>query len=182
MGLSRAIPGLLLALFCVRALAVAPAVDAPLPPLNIAERGELTLVGNDVKFVPWRSDANPGKVHIVQYFGASMSDSKIFEPVTDMLEKDLPPDTVHVTTVLNLDAAVWGTTGFVMSELEKNKRLHPRATIVVDDKGQGVTAWDLGKPGVGLFVLDKQGVVKFSALHALSETEMASVMALLRGN
>jgi YtfJ family uncharacterized protein len=180
MVMSRSISGLLMALCCVRALAVAPAVDSPLPPLNITERGEITQSGDKFDFIPWRSDVNPGKVHIVQYFGASMSDSEIFKPVTDLLEKSVPPGTVHVTTILNLDAALWGTTGFVISELEKNKRMHPQATIVVDDKGQGVVEWELGEAGLGLLVLDKNGIVKYFTREGLSEAELASVMALVR--
>jgi len=180
MAISRAMLALLITLLCVRVFAAAPAVDAPLPPLAITERGEITLAGDEFTFVPWRSDVNPGKVHVVQYFGATMSDSEIFKPLTDLLEKSLPPGTVHVTTILNLDAALWGTTGFVMSELEKNKRIHPQATIVVDDKGQGVVEWALGKEGLGLIVMDEQGVVKYFSRQALSETELASVMELVR--
>lgn len=179
MAISRVAFGVLIALCCVRALAVAPTVDSPLPPLNITERGEITLSGDTFGFAPWRSDVNPGKVHVLQYFGASISDSEIFKPVTDLLEKTVPPGTVHVTTILNLDAALWGTTGFVMSELEKNKRVHPQATIVVDDKGQGVVEWDLGEKGLGLIVMDAKGIVKYFTRQALSETELASVMELV---
>jgi YtfJ family uncharacterized protein len=182
MALSRTLLALLITLFCVSAFAVAPAVDAPLPPLAIKERGELTLAGDDFKFVPWNLNASPGKVHVVQYFGATMSDSEVFKPVTDLLEKSFPPGSVLVTTILNLDAALWGTTGFVMSELEKNKRIHPQATIVVDEKGQGVTDWELGKDGRGLIVTDAQGTVKYFSRQALNETELASVMELLRAS
>jgi len=173
---------LLLSVICVHALAGAPTVDAPLPPLNITERGELTMSGDDFTFVPWRSDVNPGKVHVIQYFGATMSDSEIFKPFTDLLDKSVPHGTVHVTTVLNLDAALWGTTGFVMSELEKNKRIHPQATMVVDEKGQGVVEWDLGKAGTGFLVMDKNGIVKYFTRQAMSEAELASVMELVRAN
>lgn len=182
MTITRAISALLLTLMCTLAQAGAPTVDSPLPPLNVTERGELTMSGDDFKFVPWRSDVNPGKVHVIQYFGATMSDSEIFKPFTDLLEKSVPPGTVHVTTVLNLDAALWGTTGFVMSELEKNKRVHPQATMVVDDKGQGVTEWDLGKAGTGFIVMDKNGIVKYFTRQAMSETELASVMELVKAN
>lgn len=182
MALSRALLAFVTTLLCVSAFAGAPVVDAPLPPLAIAARGELTLSGDEFKFVPWSLNANPGSVHVVQYFGATMSDSEIFKPVTDLLEKSFPPGSVLVTTILNLDAALWGTTGFVMSELEKNKRIHPQATIVVDDKGQGVTDWELGKEGRGLIVTDAQGVVKYFSRQALSDTELAAVMELLRAN
>ncbi len=182
MTISRLLPGLILAFCCGGSFAAAPTVDAPLSELNISERGELTMSGDDFKFVPWRSDANLGKVHVIQYFGATMSDSKIFEPFTDLLQKSMEPGVIHVTTVLNLDAAMWGTTGFVISELEKNKRLHPDSTMVVDDDGTGLVEWDLGEAGSGLIITDDKGVVKYFTRKAMSEDEMAAALALIQAN
>jgi uncharacterized protein len=182
MPLSRLLCSLVLVLACGTTLAAAPAVNSPLPLLAISERGELIKTGDDFSFVPWRSDTNPGTVHVVQYFGASQAASETFKPFTDLLQSSLPPGTAHVTTVLNLDAAMWGTTGFVISELKKNKRIHPDATLVVDDKGTGVGAWDLGKDGAGLMVLDKQGIVKYFTRKALSEQELAATLELVRAN
>jgi uncharacterized protein len=182
MKVSRVLAALVLTLVCRNALAAAPNVGAPPPLLNITERGELTMSGDDFSFVPWRSDTNPGKVHVVQYFAASMSARDTFKPVTDMLEKSVTPGSVHVTTVLNLDAALFGTTGFVISELKKNKKIHPLATMVVDDKGLGIGVWDLGEDGAGLMILDKQGVVKYFTRKALSEQELAAALELIRAN
>ncbi|HEY6132248.1 MAG TPA: YtfJ family protein [Halioglobus sp.] len=182
MAISRMLCSLVLGFVCTTALATAPTVDSPLPLLVIGERGELIVSGDDFSFVPWRSDTNPGKVHVVQYFGANQSDSKVFEPFTDLLQKSLEPETVHVTTVLNLEAALWGTTGFVMSELKKNKRIHPLATLVVDDKGIGVTEWELGKAGTGLVVMDEKGIVKYFTRQAMSEQDMAAMLELARSS
>ena len=93
------------------------------------------MSGDDFSFVPWRSDIDPGKVHVMQYFGATMGDRRPFKPFTDLLQRAWTRY-LHVTTVLNLDAAMWGTTGFVVSELKKNKRIHPQATMVLDDEGK----------------------------------------------
>ena len=174
------ITALCLALGSITTLAGAPTIDAPLPVLKITERGELTMNGDDFSFVPWSSATNPGKVHIIQYFGANMGDSKVFEPVTDMLETSVEPGTVHVSTVLNLQAALWGTTGFVLSELEKNKKIHPQATMVVDDEGTGVAEWELGEAGTGLIVMDDKGIVKYFNRKSLTEEELASTMKLIR--
>ena len=87
-----------------------------------------------------------------------------------------------MTTVLNLDAAMWGTTGFVVSELKKNKRVHPQATMVLDDDGSGVVEWDLGAAGTGLIIANKEGVVKFFTPKALNEGEMAATVELIRTN
>ena len=65
-----------------RLLAGAPAVGAPLPVLEIADRGELTMSGDEFSFVPWSSDTNPGTVHVIQYFGANLGDRDVFAPFT----------------------------------------------------------------------------------------------------
>ncbi|MEZ5573365.1 MAG: YtfJ family protein [Halioglobus sp.] len=182
MTLPRVVLSFALALACAAALASAPAVNAPLPVLNISERGELTMSGDDFTFIPWRSDSHLGKVQVVQYFGATMGDSKIFKPFTDLLAKSFEPGVVQVTTILNLDAAMWGTTGMVVSELQKNKRLHPQATMVVDDKGRGVAEWGLDKSGAGLFIIDDKGTVKYFTQQAMSDNDLTAALAVVRAN
>jgi hypothetical protein len=180
MAIFRFIFSLAFAFVCSNALASTPTVGAPLPLLNITERGEIVMNGDDFAFVPWRSDIGPGKAHVIQYFGATMGDRDLFEPFTDLLQANLEPGSYHVTTILNLDAAMWGTTGLVISELEKNKRLHPQATMVVDNEGLGVKEWNLGKAGTGIIVLDDKGIVQYFSLGAPTEKEMASALELMR--
>ncbi len=182
MSMSRMLSSLVLMLICGTALAAAPSVDAPLPVLSISERGELTLTGDDVSFVPWRSDTNAGTVHVVQYFAATQAASETFKPFTDLLEANFPPGTIHVTTILNLDAAMWGTTPFVIAELKKNKRIHPKASMVVDDKGTGVIEWGLGKEGAALLIMDQKGVVKYFTRQAMSEQEITATLQLMKSN
>lgn len=182
MAILQLMSGFVLALVCAGAFAAAPTVDAPLPPLSISERGELTLASGDFSFVPWSSDAAAGKVQVIQYFGATMKDSETFKPFTDLLDSTFEPGTVGVITVLNLDAAMWGTTPFVLSELEKNKRVYPDATMVVDEKGTGVGVWELGESGSGLIITDAKGVVKFFTRQTLSAEEMTAALELIRAN
>ena len=169
------------ALFAVvlTAQAEPPATDTTLPELVISERGELVMNGDDFTYATWRSDRSPGTVHVLQYFAGTMSASKIFEPFTDALQS-LEPGTVHVTTIINLDAATWGTSGFVVSELKKNKKKHPDATMVLDEEGIGVKHWDLGKEGAGLFIVDTQGKILFFSRDALTEEELQGNLDLIR--
>jgi YtfJ family uncharacterized protein len=162
------------------ALAGVPKVGAPLPTLKIAERGELTMSGDDFSYVPWTSETNPGKVHVIQYFGANLGDRDVFQPFTDLLQESVEPGAVHVSTVLNMDAALWGTTGFVLSELEKNKKMHPLATMVLDEEGTGVDTWELGEDGTGLIVMDDKGVVQYFKRSSLNEEERTSTLELIR--
>jgi predicted transcriptional regulator len=85
-----------------------------------------------------------------------------------------------VSTVLNLDAAVWGTTGFVVSELKKNKQQHPSATMVLDADGEGVDTWALGEAGTGLIIMDKAGIVRYFSLGSPDENALATTLELIK--
>lgn len=167
---------------CAAALAAnaePPGTDGTLPRLVISDRGELVMNGDDFDYATWSSDRSPGTVHVLQYFAGTMSASKTFEPFTDALQS-LEPGTVHVTTIINLDAATWGTSGFVVSELKKNKKKHPEATMVLDEDGIGVEHWNLGKEGAGLFIVDTQGKVLFFSRDALTDEELQGNLDLIR--
>ena len=178
---SKIIPALLLFL-CLNRATLAQSLDAtaPLPPLTIADKGELLLAGEDFSFAEWNSNTNPGKVHVLQYFAGTMGDSKIFEPFTDLLQEKLDYRHYHVTTIINLDASLWGTTGFVVAEVKASKKKFPQATIVLDAEGTGADIWGLGKKGAVLAILDKDGIVRFLTREPLSPEQMDSSLELVR--
>ena len=158
----------------------APAVNQPLPPMNIKERGELLFENDRFSYRPWSTDFNPGKVHVIQYFAATMSDSETFAPFTDRLQVTLEPDNYHVTTIVNLDAALWGTTGFAVTEIKASKREFPLSTIVLDEEGSGALQWQLGEKGTGLAILDRAGIVTYFTREALSEIEIEAALDLIK--
>lgn len=161
--------------------AAQPLVTAsPLPPVEIAEKGELVLNGEEFSYAPWNSAINPGKVHVLQYFAGTMSDSKLFEPFTDKLQEELDYAKYHITTIVNLDASLWGTTGFVVAEVKASKKKFPKATIVLDAEGTGAETWELGKKGAILAVLDKNGVVRYLTRSSMSAEEMEATLALMK--
>lgn len=162
------------------ALAGPPAVGTALPSLSIDDRGELTLQAEELVFSPWHSSVFNGGVHVVQYFGATMGDSEKFKPFTDILEKTFAAKSVEVTTVINMDAALWGTGGFVLSEVKKNKKRYPDSTIVIDEDGIGVKSWELGKAGSALVIIDAQGTVLYINQNPLTDEELATTVALLQ--
>ena len=182
MTLTRRLLSIIIILGCSAASAGTPTIESPLPLLDISDKGELLFKNDDFSFAPWRSDADPGKIHVVQYFGGTMAASETFKPFTDTLQETLTPGTYHVTTIINLDAAMWGTTGFVVSELKKNKRKHPTATMVLDEEGTGASLWELGDDGTGLAILDEQGNVKYFTLQPMSAEEIQSNVELIRAN
>lgn len=172
----------LLTLASTLALAEVPLVDSRLPALSIADRGELFLENDDFNFRPWSTEQNLNKVHIVQYFGATRGDSELFKPFTDLLQDNLSPGTYHVTTIVNLEAALWGTSSFVISELKSNKRKYPLSTIVLDEDGRGLNTWQLGKQGAGLAILDQQGVVKYFTKKPMTEAEISASLNMVKTN
>jgi YtfJ family uncharacterized protein len=162
-------------------VAAGPVEGQPLPPLAIAERGELILRGDEFSFQPWSSDQAPGKVHILQYFGGTLRDRDLFSPFTDLLQAELDYTKYHVTTIINLDVALWGTTGFVVSEIKDSKRQYPRATMVLDEDGVGVRDWQLGKRGAVLAVMDNQGTVRIVSRESLDKGQMQQALEFVRG-
>jgi uncharacterized protein len=160
-------------------LAQSPVVDQPLPPLKIAELGEMQLEDDEIRYVPWSSERAVEKVHVVQYFAGSLSASEIFEPFTDALQETYQSGSYHVTTIINLDDALWGTSGFVVSEVSKNKKKFPQSTMVLDEEGNGKASWDLGKRGAGLIILDPSGIVQYFTREALGEQDMQAALALV---
>ena len=172
--------GLALLLAIPSTFAGEPAPGNPLPPLSIEDRGEVVLEGEDFAFAPWSSAKQPGKVHVLQYFGATRADSKRFQPFTDLLEQTFDRGQYHVTTIINLDAALWGTTGLVVSEIKDSKRKYPGSTMVLDENGSGVSTWQLGEEGSGLVIMDGQGVVKYFTRGSLDEEQMKSSLTLVK--
>ncbi len=157
----------------------APELDAPLPSLSIEERGELVMQGEEFTYQPWSTERNPGTVHVLQFFNGTMGDSKIFEPFTDRLQEVYAVDELHVSTIINLDAALWGTTGFVVSEVKKNKKRYPHSTLVLDAEGKAAREWELGKQGSVLVIVDPDGVVQYLTRDAMSDDEIRTGIELV---
>jgi len=164
----------------LQAIAAKPVMNQPLAPLTIEDKGELLLEGDEVSYAPWRSNGHTGTVHVIQYLAATMSASEIYKPFTDRLESDVEPESLQVTSVINLKAALWGTSGLVMSEVTKHKRKYPDSTMVMDKNGAGTKAWELGKKGSALIILDTQGTVRFLATQALTETQVEEAITLVQ--
>lgn len=156
-------------------------VGNPLPQLAIADRGELLLENGERVFRPWNSGSGLGQVQVVQYLAATLSASKINEPFTDALSAaQLPPEQHRVTTILNLDEALWGSSGFVLRELTKNKELHPQAIIVADNAGTGLKTWQLQAESSAIAIVSAEGEVLYFKQGAMSPLEIETAIQLIR--
>lgn len=156
-----------------------PTLDQPLPPLDVDDKGELVLEDGEYSYKPWSSSDEKNMVHVLQYFPATMGAKAIFGPFTDRLKTGMPQDQFIVTTVLNLDRAMWGTGGLVIGEVKSNKEEFPDASMVLDKSGVGEKTWDLGKKGALLVVMDSTGKVIFLKRESLTDQEMDDTIALM---
>ena len=152
-----------------------------LPDLVIAEKGELVISDGEVGYKPWSYPQQPGKVHVMQYMAATRGASNINMPFTDKMKTDLPQGEFLSTTILNLDEAMWGTAGLVVSELKSNKLEFPKAVLVADEDGEGLSKWKLESENSAVIVTDPQGVVRYFKQGAMSDAEIESTLALIRG-
>lgn len=174
---------LALIMFCLPFTATASSlqVGEPLPPLAITEGGELLLAGDEFSFSAWQAPARTGQIQVLQYLAARSNARDESKPFTDRLEQDLPEGSVHVTTVINLDDAIWGTSGFVVSEIKSSKRKYPKSTMVLDEGGLGLQHWQLQPGGANIVILDANGTVQYFKHGAMSAEEIANTLELIRG-
>jgi YtfJ family uncharacterized protein len=152
----------------------------PISPLVIETEGELLLNADKVSYAPWFLQHPEDKVHVLQYMAGTKSASKINEPFTDALKDSIDYTLFHVTTIINLDDAMWGTSGFVKSEVEKNKRRYPLSSLILDRKGTGRENWQLEKKTSSIVVTDRQGAVIYVKHGAMDEHEIEQALDMIR--
>ena len=161
------------------ASASAPQVGAQLPDLKIDDRGELLVQDDEVRYRPWHYPQQTGTVHIVQYLAATRSAGDLHKPFRDRLDTDLPANSFRTTTIFNMDEAIWGTGSFVISELKSNKKMYPKAVMVVDEEGLGVKRWALDDDSAALIIVDPQGTVRYVKQGTMSAAEVDTSLALI---
>ncbi len=154
-----------------------------IPALSIKNKGELFLKQDDFSYSPWSSNSLNGKVTVTQYLGATMKANKInqhFQDAYDAAAINFPLDKHQIITILNLEDAMWGTSGFVTSELKKNKQKYPSSRLVVDKNGIGQQTWKLKKNSYAVIVTDKNSNVLFFKDDRLSETDVQLILNLIK--
>jgi len=152
-----------------------------IPEVVIKDKGELLLQGDTIAYQNWNSQTLTGKVHTLQYMAGRSSASKINDPFMDQLKTlELSIEQHQVTTIVNLDDAMFGTSGFVASELKKNKQRYPASSIIADADGRGAEQWQLEQKSSAIFVLSTEGKVLFFKQGALSEQEIDQAISLIK--
>lgn len=150
------------------------------PPVGVADRGELLLNKDEFSYKSWNSAQLPGKVRILQHIaGRSSAKEKNATLIEAIKSAKLPHDTYQTTTIINTDDAIPGTSMFVRSSLESNKKLYPWSQFIVDSNGVARKAWQLDEESSAIVVLDKEGRVQWAKDGGLTQQEVQQVIDLL---
>jgi YtfJ family uncharacterized protein len=155
-------------------------VGGIVPDLEISELGEIRLQEEEFSYQTWAFPQDLGRLHVVQYVAATMAASKLNEPFTDSLSEHLAGGNFTVTTVVNMDDAMWGTSGFVVSEVKKNKKRYPDSTMVLDKEGVGRQAWQLERKSSAIVIVDASGRIQYLKEGAMDDDEIESALELMR--
>jgi YtfJ family uncharacterized protein len=174
----------LMALSCLLLPLMASAHDFQegqrVPPVGIADRGELMLDKDQFSYKNWNSAQLPGKVRVVQHIaGRTSAKEKNAALIEAIKAAKFPHDRYQTTTIVNTDDAIPGSGMFVRSSLESNKKLYPWSQFIVDSNGLARKAWQLDEESSAIAVLDKDGRVVWAKDGALTQEEVQQVIALL---
>lgn len=156
-------------------------VNQRVPPVGIADRGELILSNNEFSYKNWNSAQLTGKVRVVQHIaGRTSAKDKNAALIEAIKTADLPHDRYQTTTIVNTDDAIPGSAMFVRSSIESNKKLYPWSQFIVDSDGTARKAWQLDEESSAVAVVDRDGRVQWAKDGALTQAEAQQVIVLLR--
>lgn len=149
-------------------------------PVGVSDRGELMYDNDKFSYQNWNSAQLPGKVRLIQHIAGRTSAKEMNAPLIDAIKQaKLPHDRYQTTTIVNTDDAIIGTSVFVRSSIEENKREFPWSQFIVDSKGAVKKSWELEPDGSAIIVLDPQGQVAFVKEGPLTPDEVQQVISQL---
>lgn len=123
-------------------------VNQQVPPVGIADRGELTLNKDEFSYKNWNSAQLAGKVRVLLHIaGRTSAKEKNATLIEAIKSAKLPHDRYQTTTIVNTDDAIPGSGMFVRSSIESNKKLYPWSQFIVDSNGVARNAWQLKEEG-----------------------------------
>lgn len=151
------------------------------PAVAVTNAGELVLTQNQLSARNWRLSNGEGKVRLVQHIAGRSSAKELNAPLIEAIKAaNLPRDRYQTVTIINVDDALFGTSGFVRSSAEESKREFPWSSIVVDNKGVVAQGWQLTAKNSAIILLNKEGTVLFAKEGALNSEQINSVMMRIK--
>ncbi|WP_313571005.1 YtfJ family protein [Pantoea piersonii] len=175
-------PFLLLIPFLFPCLAGAHTFETgkPLPPIFIANEGELVLQHEMLGYQRWSSQSLTGKVRMVIHVAGRLSAKEQNAPLIAAIQQaNFPRSRFQTTTIVNTDDAIPGSAIFVERSIKSSKRDAPWQHFVIDSSGVAQNSWQLTPHGSAVVLLDRQGIVRFAKDGALTPQEVQQAVALL---
>lgn len=154
--------------------------NSTLPPIGVADKGELLHQNQLFSYQNWNSAQLTGKVRVIQHIAGRTAAKEMNDPLISAIKAaNLAREYYQTTTIVNTDDAIIGTGPFVRSSLEESKKAFPWSQFIVDSNGNVRKAWQLEPKSSAIVVLDKRGQVRYVKDGALSAQEVQQVMSLL---
>ncbi|WBG93005.1 YtfJ family protein (plasmid) [Pantoea piersonii] len=152
----------------------------PLPPVFIANEGELVLQHEMLGYQRWSSQSLTGKVRMVIHVAGRLSAKEQNAPLIAAIQQaNFPRSRFQTTTIVNTDDAIPGSAIFVERSIKSSKRDAPWQHFVIDSSGVAQNSWQLTPHGSAVVLLDRQGIVRFAKDGALTPQEVQQAVALL---
>lgn len=156
-------------------------LNAPLPAVSVADKGELIVKNQEISAKPWAASQLNGKVRIVQHIAGRSAVKEKNQPLMDAIKTQHFNGLHYQTTnIINADDAIFGSSAFVRSSAEKAKKANAHSQIVLDNQSAVKNAWQLKEKESLIVVLDKNGKVKFVQEGKLSPAQINEVLNLVK--
>lgn len=153
----------------------------PVPPVFVADKGEMVLNQGDISYQRWNSQALTGKVRLVIHVAGRLSAKEQSAALIEAVQQaSLPRDRFQTTTIVNTDDALPGSAIFVVRSIASSKKAAPWQQFIIDSSGVTAHSWHLQPESAAVVVVDQQGIVRFAKDGALSADNVTSVMKQLR--
>jgi len=157
-----------------------------LPEVSLTDFGKLNLEGEQISYVPWNSRELRGKVFTIYHLAGTRSAASLNDAFIDRLleeQFDLLPGNPHQTfNIINLDDAMFGTSGIVQRTVEDRKRKYIVPGFALDKEGVIRKAWGLAPESSAVIILNRAGKVVFFKDGQLSQAEIDRAVQLIKQN
>ena len=157
-----------------------------LPEVSLTEFGKLNLEGEQINYVPWNSRELRGKVFTIYHLAGTRSAASLNDAFIDRLleeQFDLLPGNPHQTfNIINLDDAMFGTSGIVQRTVEDRKRKYVVPGFALDKEGVIRNAWSLAPDSSAVIILNRSGKVVFFKDRQLSQAEIDQAIQMIKQN
>lgn len=174
---------ILLSLIPAWAMALSLETGQVLPKIEIHQAGELMLSNDEITYQPWNSQALGDKVRLIQAIAGRTGAKKLNAPMIEAVKQaKFAKQSYQTVTVVNLDDAMFGTSGLVKKKLKKNKQQFPHASFVLDETGTLFKQWQLKSKSSAIILVDAKGKVIFAKEGELQADEIKQVLKLIREN